>query len=466
VTADLAPAFLADILADPADRAARLIYADWLDDRRGDDPAAQDRARFIRAQCAAESLDPGDPAWRVAGVEADRLLARHEADWAANVRGLVRAWRFRGGFVEDVHAAPGVLFDAGHRLVGAVPLRGLTLRQAAGGWGKLLRCPLLGRIERLEVNSTFPGGSGWLGQLAASPHLGRLRGLSLARNPLPPDSGTLLGNADLPSLEELTLGRDVTSGGQFAELARTPLARRLVRLDVAFGWNDPGAIDAVAASAWPGVTALTLRGLDYAAFAAGRVAAVPWLGQLRELTVAEFRPPVTSSRFRLDDLPLSDQLESLAITLPKRAGPPPLERWPNLRILRLGPVASDDVLAALAREPVLPRLHTLDLDAANLRGRSLDVLLGALDRSPIRQLSLASAHLGDAEVERLARHPSLAGVQELDLSGVPFGERGVAALLASPLVGGLLRLTLRHCVGVTGQDRRRLQGRFPIVEVR
>jgi uncharacterized protein (TIGR02996 family) len=44
-------AFLRDILANPADEARRLIYADWLEDHG--DP---DRAEFIRVECEREKV--------------------------------------------------------------------------------------------------------------------------------------------------------------------------------------------------------------------------------------------------------------------------------------------------------------------------------------------------------------------------------------------------------------------------
>jgi uncharacterized protein (TIGR02996 family) len=49
-------AFLADIIAHPADDAPRLILADWLDERGGEGDA--ERAEFIRVQCALARLPP------------------------------------------------------------------------------------------------------------------------------------------------------------------------------------------------------------------------------------------------------------------------------------------------------------------------------------------------------------------------------------------------------------------------
>src|SRR5437660_10147305 len=79
------------VLAAPDDDAPRLIFADWLEERG--DP----RGPFIRAQCALERLDPADPARADLEEEARSLLERHEAEWAAPLRGVASAWRFRRG---------------------------------------------------------------------------------------------------------------------------------------------------------------------------------------------------------------------------------------------------------------------------------------------------------------------------------------------------------------------------------
>ncbi len=473
MSTDLGPAFLADILENPADRAARLIYADWLEDHRGDDPAAQARARFIRAQNVEETADHVDPAWRIAKVEARNLLARYETEWTTDVRDLVRAWTFHGGFVEQVQAAPGALSDLGSRLIQRIPLRRLSLRQAASGWGKLMHCPLLERIEDLEVRSTFQDRPNWLAQFTANPHLSRLRRLFLDRNELPTDAGTLFANAPtLTALEDLTLGRAVTSSAFLRELFRTPRAAQFARLGLTLGWHNTETIEILRDSALPALSALNLQSLDCTEFAAGRLAAIPWLDQLRELKMEIIRPQAGALTRLFSEAALGEQLESLIVrgyvdsTASETVVEIPLERWPNLGVLSLGRNRGEMALTALRREPHLPRLHTLELEGVYLRRQALDSLLAVLSRSPIRELSLPAALLGDGEIERLVTCPAFAGVQELDLSGVPFADRGVNALLQSPHASGLLRLVLRHCTGVSGLHRRALLARFPIVETR
>ena len=96
--------FLAAIRAAPDDDLARLVYADYLEER-GD--AA--RAEFIRVQVELATLDEVDP--RLAALEdrAHELLAGHEADWLRSAeQSSLTEWEFRRGFVDQAEIAFGV----------------------------------------------------------------------------------------------------------------------------------------------------------------------------------------------------------------------------------------------------------------------------------------------------------------------------------------------------------------------
>jgi uncharacterized protein (TIGR02996 family) len=73
-------AFLQAILAAPADDVPRLVYADWLEDRR--DP----RAEFLRLDCQLTELPPTDPAASRLRARLDELALALEPDWVALVR--------------------------------------------------------------------------------------------------------------------------------------------------------------------------------------------------------------------------------------------------------------------------------------------------------------------------------------------------------------------------------------------
>jgi uncharacterized protein (TIGR02996 family) len=469
VPIDLESAFFADILEHPADRAARLIYADWLDEHRGDDPRVADRVRFIRAQCAHESTDPGDLAHLRAKLEADTLLAKYQSAWTGGLSGLVRDWTFFGGFVECVQGAPGILVEHGERLCNLIPLRGFSLRQAAGGWGKLVRCNLLGRIEELEIKSSFQGRASWLDQLVATPYLGNLRKLVIERNPLPERAGVRLGQtANLPALEELTLGLASPWGTALADLGTAPLARQLRRLTLSLGWSHV-ASDAFFAGQWSRLEALQLHRTNISPTIAEGLARMPSLARLRELSFQHCTFDAGSITTILDAPGLGPNLEVLTAhqcNLSARGTPArlPLERWPNLRVLRLGSLGGPLTANALAAHPSLPRLHTLEVAGTSLRGASFDTILTTLERSPLRTLLLGGAILEDAEIRRLAASPALAGIQRLDLSRNSLTDQGAATLLDSPYSAGLLSLRVAGGALISTGCERRVAQRFPFTE--
>jgi uncharacterized protein (TIGR02996 family) len=89
--------FLARVLADPAEDAHRLVFADWLDEHG--DPA---RAELIRLQCAADDpADPGATSRRLGRAAA--LIVGHGRRWASPLAPQHVA--FRRGFVADLYVA-------------------------------------------------------------------------------------------------------------------------------------------------------------------------------------------------------------------------------------------------------------------------------------------------------------------------------------------------------------------------
>src|SRR5437868_4196470 len=75
--------FLQAIRDDPDDDAARLVFADWLEERG--DP----RSAFIRLQCELETMAEDDPGREERETRCQQLLSIHEAKWVGAVRGFV-----------------------------------------------------------------------------------------------------------------------------------------------------------------------------------------------------------------------------------------------------------------------------------------------------------------------------------------------------------------------------------------
>lgn len=74
--------FLRKLLDDPADETARLVYADWLDERG--DPASRDKAHFLRL--TVRSRQPRRP--KRIDEQLQELAAKLDTDWLTVVSRL------------------------------------------------------------------------------------------------------------------------------------------------------------------------------------------------------------------------------------------------------------------------------------------------------------------------------------------------------------------------------------------
>jgi uncharacterized protein (TIGR02996 family) len=256
-------AFLESIRAEPDADALRLIYADWLEEN-GDGPARA-RGAFIRLQCERAALGRNRERRRDLWRQEQRLLREHWEAWLAPLRRAVadaegEHWifqdfhndavdHFRRGFVEALTlAARGFLGRAG-ALFQATPLRELSVTRGGGCAAELAASPHLAELSRLSFVDFYcqPLEPLDVWALARSPHLPRLRVLTLQRNNLGDDGAAALAAA--PWLAQLTW-LDLTdcglSGAGVRALIQSPHRPRLERL--LLGGNSPGD-DAVAALA-------------------------------------------------------------------------------------------------------------------------------------------------------------------------------------------------------------------------
>src|SRR5262249_21010707 len=123
-------AFLAQILDNPDDDITRLAYADWLMEQG--DPASAARGEFIQVQIQlyrrTEGLgNPTDwiDAARVPQLKAreQELLGTHLITWASPVAGLVDAYQFRRGFIEQITCESGKFLRNAEALFRAAPVQ-------------------------------------------------------------------------------------------------------------------------------------------------------------------------------------------------------------------------------------------------------------------------------------------------------------------------------------------------------
>src|SRR5262249_30554965 len=114
-------------------------------------------------------------------------------------------------------------------------------------------------------------------------------------------------------------------------------------------------------------------------------------------------------------------------------------------------------LEALAREPGLLRVRTLDLAGNELDYGAALVLADSPNLAGLKSLDLGTNCVGDGGTRALANSPHLKGLEELNLSGgvdpqadwsaigrtIPnIGNEGAFALAKSPHLGGLKSLLL------------------------
>jgi len=198
-------AFLAQILDNPDDDITRLAYADWLMEQG--DPASAARGEFIQVQIQlyrrTEGLgNPTDwiDAARVPQLKAreQELLGTHLITWASPVAGLVDAYQFRRGFIEQITCESGKFLRNAEALFRAAPVQ--RARLTGGVSKRLADSPFLGKLSELDFQRQQIGDTG-LRLLLASPHLDRLRWLDLNACYLTNRSAEAL--ADSPVLGQL-----------------------------------------------------------------------------------------------------------------------------------------------------------------------------------------------------------------------------------------------------------------------
>lgn len=254
--------FLRAIADQPADRTARLVFADFLEETGGASGAV--RAEFVRAQVEADTVHPNSNRHAELEARARELFADHWLDWwvevcstvglpaphrPTGVRGWLtrklvgggpragtpytRRWpttvgvrarqhehplldplghiEFRGGFPEALSflGTPGFAAEFLRKWADVSPLAALDLHGIVGRDWRAIDGPHLAGLHTLSLGQSNSAG---LEAVAASPHLVQLKELHLI-----PDRSNILW-----------------AGEQYRAFAGSPLAGRITRLNVVF----------------------------------------------------------------------------------------------------------------------------------------------------------------------------------------------------------------------------------------
>jgi uncharacterized protein (TIGR02996 family) len=426
--------FLQAIVENPEDDTPRLIYADWLDEHG--QPA---HAEFIRAQCALAQLpEEDDRRWELAARER-LLLWQHGKHWTGPLRGLVRRWRFRRGFIEEVALPAGRFLEHAAELFRLAPVRRVRLTDAVDVLPHLARLPYLARLHGLDLSHQRIDAM-LFGELANSPHLTSLRELNLR--------GTLLCNnagmrflAALPALANLTsldLSDHHTEGPFRYERWQAQNEGLMVRED---------GIRALAESPYlTHLAQLCLAGYQgrLSPQAVGALANSPLLGRLTLLDL---------SQMNMDPYGWDQAGDIIR----------PLFHSPQIASLRVLRLAGANLSMDPFTSAHLRSLTVLDLsswrfhnyyDHAADHDTTLGELTAKANLPALKTLRLTDCHLGFYALNLLGQARRFPRLTCLHLDQNGFNEEGVRALAEGPLMGQLRVLTMQGPGTASWPERR------------
>lgn len=309
--------FLADILANPEDRKARLVYADLLQD------AGDPRGEYIVLACARAELADGDPRIPALDAQIDALLKKHKKQWVAACGDNKGArYEYRRGFVEKLSLDAKDLLANWEQIFAAEPIEELNV------W-KIDESPTKRGRSRLAPILELP--------------LHRIRRLSLARCKLTADDfaalaeATTLGNVELLDLSNG--GSAVIPVANLAKATSLPGLRDLILRGCMIG--DHG-VAALAGSKTLAMQKLVLARNDLTGAAGEAIGGAEWAPGLIHLDV--------SSNERFGDRGLAGLAASTRLTA---------LRTLNLEFTGLYEEAPE----LLKRAPLFKQLDLIDISA-------------------------------------------------------------------------------------------------------
>lgn len=185
-------AFLKEILANPADRDVRLVFADWLEEQ------GQARGELIRLQIQLEKMKPGERGYATLRKK-ERALFNESPPYGD--RPGISGWEYRAGFVEKIEMTLTALLKNAAEIFAHSPVQHVTLKARSAKLEKIAQIPELSRLRSLELRSNQLGNAG-LRTLLSSPHLTNLESLTVYSNNISNEGVAFL--AQLPNLKMLT----------------------------------------------------------------------------------------------------------------------------------------------------------------------------------------------------------------------------------------------------------------------
>jgi len=439
-------ALLDDVIENPDDDTPRLVMADWLEEHG--DEVAQDRAQFIRLQVQRAQRHPYAPETWVMRRQEARLLRQHRHAWLGRLERFVSKATFHRGFPEELVLGVAQFVKNATHLFRLTPVRQLQLLRIAQTKltvGELAAIPGFGQLRGLSLRHSNLGDAR-IEELLYRLPLCRLESLDLAGCNLGPLSCERLAKAALPRLHTLSLASNhiVNCAQRVIQAVGT---RPLQSLNLACTALDARAIQQLAE--WPGLTSLKhldLSGIPMGARAATQLFESPLLGELDSLTLGNcaIRQGGAAALARSRALQnlrklnlISDELASGG--LENLTSGPYLQRLEHLDLSN-NFLNHHQAIASLGRWPGLRSLRSLRLDYNALENAGLEKLLASEHLGALTSLSLVGTQLRPGVGAVLGRSPRLAQLAHLNLTYNSLRSEDVSVLVESPHLGQLCEL--------------------------
>lgn len=398
--------FLAEILANPDDITARLVYADWLEER------ADPRSEFIRVQCRLAELTEEDAEYRKLEERSLQFIRKYKEQWVADIAPLVFSPRLTRGFVEEISVGCKQLAQHHRKLFQLAPIRHVNVLRLNSNWVDPLRnCPEWRQVRSLDLSNQSVG---------------------------PLSHRLLLGSQHFTHLEQLKLC--YTDPTFLHETDAPPTLATLRELALTGnGLKTPSAF----ARWWVGrLAALECLRLDQCQLTG------PALTEMLSHTFPRLRA------LHLAHNPLGDE-GAAAIARCSR-----LDRLETLELqdTNLGTAG----FHALAESLNFRRLRSINLSQSRPSPAAIEFILDAVQPTTLR---LNDCHLTDGAVSILASASTLSNLRILELQGSPrykgLTNSAALALLDSPYLTKLTTLNLRHSA-IDADVQRQLRARFGV----
>jgi uncharacterized protein (TIGR02996 family) len=360
---------IAAIVADPDDRDARLIYADWL--ARAGDP----RGELIHLEVAREQMLEGDDNYDVIVARIDALAAENytlllSPLWQLQIPDV--RYKLHRGLPASVAGSTEAIAAASVRLSAKAPL--VTRLEIDMGFSlkPLVRATLIGRATSIAIRANaFQDKC----LSALGTELVELRELTL-RGAVRPHAFDWVVDAELPRLRRLVLTgssfgllgrRDSSTWGGVAIEPLTKIRSPLRQFELEGAWLGPRLGEIVGGLPCP-LEVINVAG--NALGAAGVHSLLPALGAVEHLELG-------------DNMLTYDALQPL------------LDALPRVRVLSLRDNALGDHGAELiARWTGAGRLHTLDLARTGITDRGALALASSSELGGLRVLRIDGPYEG------------------------------------------------------------------------